>query len=300
LAGLDLARAPGWSGADRSEGAAHQKTIPIPVPFRENSCQKPSPGRFKKILSSPVNGPFLPNPLIRLPKYFSKACPVTPVELAILKIQRAIKEARNPPRLLLFAAQPRSSRRRSPITSRETFFAANTMDDPCEFSSDCPVRNRRAQAARLVRDPKRKGELAEMVFVLTAASHGLAVSKPYGDSYPYDFVVEIGGRLLRVQVKAAFTARRSGYYFNLGSGAQPYTHRYYTEQDIDFLAAYIGPHDVWYIIPVHLIQSTSALVLCPGAEGKQRGARFEIYREAWHLITAPSDAVPGLPKHHQE
>jgi hypothetical protein len=85
-------------------------------------------------------------------------------------------------------------------------------------------------------------------------------------------------------VKAAFTERKGAYCFNVTSGR----HRYYTEKDIDFLAAYIGPPDIWYIIPVHLIQSTAAIVISPGARLKQRGMRFESYREAWHLLTRKS------------
>jgi len=155
------------------------------------------------------------------------------------------------------------------------------MKRKCEFADDCPVRRRRAQAKRLMQDPKRKGELGELVFVLTAASHGLIVSKPYGDSAAYDFLVQSGRRIRRVQVKAAFTERLGSYTFNVTSGR----HRYYTEKDIDFLAAYIGPLDVWYIVPVHVIQSTAAIVISPGARLKQRGRRFEPYREAWHLLT---------------
>jgi len=158
------------------------------------------------------------------------------------------------------------------------------MKGRCEFADDCPVRRRRAQAKRLAQDPKRKGELGELVFVLTAASHGLIVSKPYGDSASYDFLVQSGRRILRVQVKAAFTERQGAYCFNVTSGRQ----WYYTEQDIDYLAAYIAPVDVWYIVPVHVIRSTSAIVISPGARLKQRGVRFEPYRVAWHLLTRKS------------
>ena len=158
------------------------------------------------------------------------------------------------------------------------------MKGKCEFADDCPVRRRRAQAKRLAQDPKRKGELGELVFVLTAASHGLIVSKPYGDSASYDFLVQTGRRIIRIQVKAAFTERFGAYTFNVTSGR----HRYYTEKDIDFLAAYIGPLDIWYIIPVHVIHSTAAIVISPGARLKDRGTRFEPYREAWHLLTRKS------------
>ena len=158
------------------------------------------------------------------------------------------------------------------------------MKGKCEFADDCPVRRRRAQAKRLAQDPKRKGELGELVFVLTAASHGLIVSKPYGDSASYDFLVQSGRRIIRIQVKAAFTERNGAYSFNVTSGR----HRYYTEKDIDFLAAYIGPLDIWYIVPVHVIQSTAAIVITPRLRSKQHSARFDPYREAWHLLTRKS------------
>ena len=38
--------------------------------------------------------------------------------------------------------------------------------------------------------PKRLGELAELAFALKAASLGFAVSKPYGDSERYDFILD--------------------------------------------------------------------------------------------------------------
>ena len=37
---------------------------------------------------------------------------------------------------------------------------------------------------------KRKGEIAELIFVIKASSMGFAVSKPYGDSEAYDLVIE--------------------------------------------------------------------------------------------------------------
>ena len=57
------------------------------------------------------------------------------------------------------------------------------------------------------KDTKRSGDLAELTFVLKTASLGITASKPYGDRRPYDFLVECGPRLLRVQVKSVFTVR---------------------------------------------------------------------------------------------
>ena len=53
---------------------------------------------------------------------------------------------------------------------------------------------------------KRTGELAEAAFLLKAESLGLRVSKPWGDSERYDFLLDSSGRLCRVQVKCTQSA----------------------------------------------------------------------------------------------
>ena len=58
-------------------------------------------------------------------------------------------------------------------------------------------------------NPKLVGEQAECAFLYQAIKRGLVVSKPYGDSAPYDFIVDSGpyqgkpSRLWRVQVRSA-------------------------------------------------------------------------------------------------
>src|SRR2546426_10274998 len=48
---------------------------------------------------------------------------------------------------------------------------------------------------------KRTGELAEAAFLHKAVGLGLKVTKPWGDSERYDFVVDAGERLWRVRIK---------------------------------------------------------------------------------------------------
>jgi hypothetical protein len=50
---------------------------------------------------------------------------------------------------------------------------------------------------------KRRGEMAEAAFVAKAVSLGFGVAKPWGDSDPFDFIVQSGGKLSKVQVKSA-------------------------------------------------------------------------------------------------
>src|SRR5215470_9401886 len=56
-------------------------------------------------------------------------------------------------------------------------------------------------------DASRHGEVGELAFVLKATSLGLTPSRPYGDRLPYDFLLDCGGRVWRIQVKSVFTCR---------------------------------------------------------------------------------------------
>src|SRR5436190_21756041 len=60
----------------------------------------------------------------------------------------------------------------------------------------------REKGWRLRRNPKRAGEISEAAFVLRAHSLGFLVAKPWGDSEKYDFVLDAGSKLWRVQLKA--------------------------------------------------------------------------------------------------
>src|SRR5580700_12248241 len=56
---------------------------------------------------------------------------------------------------------------------------------------------------------KKLGEAVEAAFLAKATMLGFPVLKPWGDSRPYDFAVESGRRLWRVQVKCATSHRNT-------------------------------------------------------------------------------------------
>jgi PD-(D/E)XK endonuclease len=128
-----------------------------------------------------------------------------------------------------------------------------------------------------VRDAKRQGELAELVFAHRAASRGWRVSKPLGESCAYDFVVDVDGALRRVQVKSV-AAERAGTY-RVASGSGRSSKRPYTKKDIDVMAAYVIPEDAWYLIPVEFC-GVKSIHLCPHRESRRK---FEKFREAWEI-----------------
>ncbi len=130
------------------------------------------------------------------------------------------------------------------------------------------------------RSPKAQGELVEIRFLLEATSHGLEVSKPWGDNLPYDFLAGRKGRYHRVQVKSSATRHCRGYHV---SCFRPAGHRSYRPDEVDFLAAYIDPEQAWYVIPVRAFAPRKTLTVFPH-QPPTRGGRFERYREAWHLL----------------
>ena len=134
-----------------------------------------------------------------------------------------------------------------------------------------------------VRSTKRCGELIEIAFLHKAADMGFAVTKPYGDSEAYDFIVDAGNRLWRVQVKSGSSMVGQAYnvvahHHRIGKK----TKISYTPEQIDILAAYVVPLKVWYIIPVRAFTPHIALFLFPHLPG--HNGKYEQFREAWHLL----------------
>ena len=111
-------------------------------------------------------------------------------------------------------------------------------------------------------------------------TRSLAVSKPWGDSKTYDFVVGRPGRFVSVQVKSTMVAAGGGYACFVRKQNEAYA-----RGSFDFLAAYVIPEDVWYIIPAKEIRGKGYVSLCSEA----KTAKYEKYREAWHLLKEASE-----------
>lgn len=125
-----------------------------------------------------------------------------------------------------------------------------------------------------IKQNKQRGEWAELRFMARASEHGLSVSKPWGDSCRYDFIVEYAGTFVRVQVKSTVCLKRNSYAYHING-------RPYTRGEIDFLAIYVIPKNVWYIFPADVISKfTRNVILSPHMKVSKYGA----YIEAWHLL----------------
>ncbi|MGA8491021.1 MAG: group I intron-associated PD-(D/E)XK endonuclease [Terriglobales bacterium] len=131
------------------------------------------------------------------------------------------------------------------------------------------------------------GEQAEAAFLNKATSLGLSVCKPWGDSERYDLIVGSGSRLSRVQVKST----QYEYLEKNRYGICNHRHgTFYTEEAIDFLAVYIVPLNVWYIIPVKACLNHRNLRFYPGSTNSR--GRYEKYHEAWWRLESRNSASP--------
>ncbi|HEY1462190.1 MAG TPA: group I intron-associated PD-(D/E)XK endonuclease [Terriglobales bacterium] len=137
---------------------------------------------------------------------------------------------------------------------------------------------------------KERGEWAELCFMARAAERGYSVSRPHGDSAAYDVGVEDAGRFLRVQVKST-TFRRKGSYTCNVTGAR---RERYPKSKVDFFAVYLVPIDLWYIIPIEVMEKNLSLNLTP-----RKGHKFAQYMEAWELMRGER-GIPTLRKSRRE
>lgn len=125
-----------------------------------------------------------------------------------------------------------------------------------------------------------QAEAAELRFHALALEQGLLVSKP-SVSTRYDFILDNGKRLDRVQVKATYSKNPSHTAYSLLIRPRA---RSYTADQIDFLVAYVAPEDTWYIVPVTALAQTKHMLVFPQNEASR--GRYERFREAWHLLAA--------------
>ncbi len=136
---------------------------------------------------------------------------------------------------------------------------------------------------------KRTGERSEAAFLARALGLHLSIAKPWGDSERYDFIIDNGSRLWRVQTKCTEGLRADAYETRATYDVNG-KHIPYTRADTDFLAAHVVPLDVWYIIPVEVCTPAPMLRMYPHRKAKKM--RLENYRNAWFLlklIESPED-----------
>jgi hypothetical protein len=99
---------------------------------------------------------------------------------------------------------------------------------------------------------KQKGDVAEYAVLLEALKLGYNVLKPIGDRLPYDFVFEINGKFIKIQVKSAY---KDGNSWIVDTRRTKTNRRVmkrtrYTNTEVDFVIAYIEDINKFHLITI--------------------------------------------------
>ena len=129
---------------------------------------------------------------------------------------------------------------------------------------------------------KLRGDLSEIAFLQKATILGLSVSKPFGDAFPYDFIVDNRCARWRVQVKSSAKAGYKGRYQVHSGHVLQKRSQSYSSSEVDFMAFHIVREDTWYIVPLPAIRQRLAVTLYAPARPQQ--GIYAAYWEAWHLL----------------
>jgi len=138
--------------------------------------------------------------------------------------------------------------------------------------------NKKKNPGIYIKNGKKRGEWAELCFAAKGMRQGLTLSHPWGESNGYDFVVDRGRRgMVRVQVKSTIFPEGTGYSCSLKDSKDPYK-----QNSFDFVAAYVIPEDIWFILPEKIVQGLWSIGLYPNLPT----SKYFAYKEAWHYLQA--------------
>ena len=140
-------------------------------------------------------------------------------------------------------------------------------------------------------DTKLKADIAESAAVTILLKKGFKVLKPVGDRLPYDLAVEINGKLIKLQIKSAWT--RNDVYIvdsrRIKTNRHLMLRQRYSAKDFDFALLYIEELDIFFVMPVNVFNSyKSEITLMVGKE-RQRDIKSSKYLENWDLLSKWAD-----------
>lgn len=147
-------------------------------------------------------------------------------------------------------------------------------------------------------DTKIKGDIAEQATILYALKQEWGVLKPVGDRLPYDLVIDVGFKLVKIQVKSAwFDEKRQNYVVDTRrtkTNRREMIRSTYSTQDFDFAVAYIEDLNVFYVFPVDVFIGYGSEIHLVETDKRQRKPKSSEYREAWMLILyrATQEVIP--------
>ena len=139
---------------------------------------------------------------------------------------------------------------------------------------------------------KQVGNITEVQCMLKFMELGFNVLTPFGDCERYDFVVDIYGNFIRVQVKTSQSVDESGdaFMFNARSCNRKdghIVHHKYDKSEIDYFATMFN--NICYLIPVEDCGSAKRLRIRPAKNEQVRGVCFAENYELERMLLKIAD-----------
>lgn len=122
---------------------------------------------------------------------------------------------------------------------------------------------------------KQKGNLTQLQCITAFVKQGYNISIPYGDNSKYDFIADIDGKLLKIQVKTASIKDEDSIKFSCRTihvNCSGVKNERYSEEDIDFFATYW--ENKCYIVPVGECSTEKTLRFSVPKNGQTKGINF--------------------------
>lgn len=124
---------------------------------------------------------------------------------------------------------------------------------------------------------KQKGNLTELQCISAFYNMGYSVSIPYGENNRYDFIADVNGILLKIQVKTA-SSRDNGKTFDFScrssriNSKKVYSKKY-SKKEIDYFATYI--YNKCYLLPVEECSTSKRIRFEKTLNNQDENTNFE-------------------------
>lgn len=119
---------------------------------------------------------------------------------------------------------------------------------------------------------KHKGNITEIETILSFMKLGYNVLIPYGDCERYDYVVDINGRLIKIQTKTSRSINNGeSFSFSCRSSNKKdgkIIHRKYTCEEIDYFATMFNEN--CYLIPTKECGTDKIIRVLPTKNGQTK------------------------------
>ena len=143
---------------------------------------------------------------------------------------------------------------------------------------------------------QKNGLISETLAITQLVKRDIPFSIPYGSFDEYDIIADTSKGLKRIQVKTCyFDNNAKRYVVSLATshrrGNETITNKKYSIDSFDYLIAVCIILEIYYIIPINVIEGKRAITLYPEGipettirSNKNAGYNYEEYKENWKIL----------------